>query len=387
MIIYSQGSLSDLTGHVGHPETKYPGIHGYEFLHLLKILIGWNNEGLVTVGFIPTLLFIVSIVFAFRRNLIWLIALVIFTILALGANGPIDPYQYLWHLPFFNAITNPQKYFSPEILFIVLVISGSSFNLLRKLNNRWAEPVLAILLILLSTSFLYPKMFSIQENTYSDPPLSERKLDKTAGGFYQVQGLNLRRNRVSPLESIAYFNVRRNVGTIDWYTALLSAEHTIPRYWIDKDGQALFHSRYRGEIFLLDDIGEPNEYRVNEERSPDIPFKVTFAPNEINANFTIDKPGIVVINQNFHEDWRTNSGSLFNKGGLLAVRYTKSGVYDLELRFTSYSFFRGLITSAFGVFVISIVSWLYISGRLNKTITKKSVVTRQVGRLLLKIIS
>jgi hypothetical protein len=385
--IFAHGNLSDLSGHVGHSETEYPGIHGYEFTALLRILIGWDSEGLVTVGFIPIVLCFFSIIFFFRTNLIWLITLAIFTILALGANGPIDPFRYLWHLPLFNAVTNPQKYFSPEILFIVIVISGSSFNLLPRLNKRWVEQVTAIFLIAICVSFLYPKMVSIQQNTYSDILPSENESLKQTGEFYQVQGLNLQRNRISPLRSLAFFNLMRNVGTIDWYTALLSQENAIPRYWIDKEGNQLIHHRYRGEIFFVQNIDEPNEYHINENKSPESAFELTLEPNTINTQFTIETPGIIVINQNFHKDWRASSGSLLNKDGLLAVRYTEPGFHKLQLKFTSYSFFWGLAISVLGLFTLIAICWSYRSGRLNNWANHKSRATRACSRLVLRLIS
>ncbi len=56
------------------------------------------------------------------------------------------------------------------------------------------------------------------------------------------------------------------------------------------------------------------------EKLPPFTAKSTFRPNSITVTCNIQTPGIVVINQNYHRDWHTNQGELFNKDGLLALQ-------------------------------------------------------------------
>ena len=61
----------------------------------------------------------------------------------------------------------------------------------------------------------------------------------------------MKRNRKEPSFAITYFNLLRNIGTIDWYTGVPLEENAVPKYFVDTDNNYLPNPEYRGEAFLL----------------------------------------------------------------------------------------------------------------------------------------
>ena len=576
-----------------YPETY--SVSGYKFKQLWQEPLGWGGwQGYVRVGWLPVVLFGIATFAFWKRSLPWGIALVLFGWLLLADNAPIDLFKPLWHLPIFNAVRQPSKYFSFQIAFTLAVASGQSFWLLTRLRPRWLEPPAAITLIVVGVWFLYPRIAQIQRDTYNFEMPAEFLVPEEE--FSNVQGRDLPRSRSHPFRAVTYLNLIRNVGTIDWYTGVPIAEDAIPKYFVDADNTYLPNPRYRGEVFflefgdaaelgsdlptleegnadnslvglwhldrvenklirdssgkgnsgflmsidrgaalvkgkfgnalrfngscwidvvpnsslrmdgsytlsvwinpsdmpesmerfiidtdfwrsggryalvlhqgsirfkhndgiaqvsyaeaglepnrwhhvvgvfdqthlrlyvdgvlkattpytlpqtfkedvalrigcrthppqdecfigLIDDVAiwnrglrpaevieiwsrgsvetSPAETASTEQALPPSTAKGTFRPNSITVEVDLQRPGILVINQNYHRDWHANRGELFGSDGLIALRLRETGVYTIHMRYIPRSFYAGLIISIFSLLVLAFICWAYVTGRLH----------------------
>ena len=69
---------------------------GYEFERLWQETVGWKGrQGLVTIGWLPVLLFVITIFVFWRKSLPWGIVLILFGWLALANNISIDLFEIL----------------------------------------------------------------------------------------------------------------------------------------------------------------------------------------------------------------------------------------------------------------------------------------------------
>ncbi|HIB90595.1 TPA: hypothetical protein EYN09_16360 [Candidatus Poribacteria bacterium] len=342
---------------------------GYEFERLWQETVGWKGrQGLVTIGWLPVLLFVITIFVFWRKSLPWGIVLILFGWLALANNISIDLFEILWHLPIFNAVRQPIKYFSFQIVFTIAIASGQCFVLLKRLHPQWLEHLISVILIMLGIGFLYPRITKIQSETYNfvHPQLTQPKT-----GFFNVKGWDLKRNRKEPSLAITYFNLLRNIGTIDWYTGIPLEENAVPKYFVDIDNNYLPNPEYRGEAFLLKS--------GNNVRSK-------FRPNLISVEVNLQKPDILIINQNYHPDWHTDHGELFNKNGLIALRLDQTDAYQIHLRYYSRSFYLGLAITVVSMVTLGWVCWAYRTARLHDWIRHRSLLLRYSSRTILWLI-
>ena len=334
-----------------HPGSYIPErVLAYGVAQLWQESLGWQGrQGLVTVGWIPVALFAVALFAFWRRTLAWGLASAVCAWLLLAHNAPFDLLKLSWNLPIFQSIYLPHKYFSFQIAFTVALVSGQFFWLLTKRRPKWVEPVLATSLIVFGGWFLVPRAMAIQENTYTleSPPV----LPSDPEGFSNVQGYGLPRFRLGPHRSVSYFNLLRNVGTVDWYTAVPFAENAIPKYFVDSRNRELRYRDYRGEAYFSKGKGS---------------VESTFSPNSIELTLNVQEPDVLIINQNYHPDWQVSKGDLFNKDGLLALRLQDTGSYRVRLQYVLRSFRTGLLVTLSSLAFLVFVCWAYKTGRLQR---------------------
>jgi hypothetical protein len=349
------------------PKTYEPGgVFAYTFQQLWQEAVGRSeHHNLVTTGWVPVALFAISLIF-WRKTLPWGINLLLFVWLILAYNAPVDLLKFLWNLPIFSTIYRPYKYFSFQIGLTIAIASGQPFWLLRKLPYRWLEDICAVILIIAALWFLYPRMAKAQRDTYDfDLPAEFLVQEKE---FYNIQGKDLDRNRKESPRSVTYYNLLRNIGTIDWYTGIPVDENAIPRYFVDIENNYIPNPEYRGEVFFLeaDNIAE-----------------VEFQPNSIIVRVHIETPDILVVNQNYHRDWHTDRGELYDRDGLLAIRLHEAGSYTILMRYTPRSFYTGLAVSVLSLAVLAFICWAYGTGRLLNWSHRASPIPRFISKAIL----
>jgi hypothetical protein len=69
--------------------------------------------------------------------------------------------------------------------------------------------------------------------------------------------------------------------------------------------------------------------------------RMLWSPNHIVVEADFKRPGLVVVNQNYHPGWRVRGGELVSAGGLLAAR-VEAGRHTVRFRFLPTSFLVGL---------------------------------------------
>lgn len=349
-LIQTNGSLARMELFF-HAPTYGPGtISAYSFSRLWQEAVAWKGEAGLTqlssvcIGWIPLILAGGACILNWRRAFPWFVGFLLFAWLAMAHQAPFDLFRYLWKLPILNAVGNPAKYFGCLPVLSVCILAGQSFDGLRKLQWKWMRHAVAATLIAAGVVFLYPKVLEVSRISYTYTIPSEF-LEKS-DSFYQVRGDNLERSRSEPLQANTYVNLLRGIGTIDWYTGIPIAENAIPRYLVTKSGEYVPPPDYRGECFWLE----------SEEV-----IKCEFSPHRIRAAVRATHPGTLIVNQNYHRDWRVNRGTLGEWKGLLAIQLS-AGEYQLELRYFSRSFALGLLLSFISLIGLAAIVGLYHKG-------------------------
>ncbi|MFQ5809087.1 MAG: hypothetical protein ACE5JM_05665 [Armatimonadota bacterium] len=346
-----QGGLThpELQLHAGQDEPYGPSWR--ELWHTVCSIDG--RLGTVTTGWLPIILLGAASCSFWKRSFPWVVTLVLCSWLVLADKAPVDIFRLLQGLPVFGTITSPYKYFSFPIVLCIALGSGQFFWLLRRLPRRWLEHVCSVVLIVAAVGFLCVKTTAVQLRTYAAAIPASALVPE--GKFFNVQGLRLARNRATPLAAVAYTNLLRNVGTVDWHTAMPLAENAVPKYYVNAEGDHIVNPEYRGEAFL---VGESGALEGVAE--------VTFRPNSIAVRVTVPKPGVLIINQNYHPAWRTDRGELFDRDGLIALRLQETGSYTIRLRYLPRSFVVGLIVSVLSIAGWALACWASATGRLGR---------------------
>ena len=338
------------------------------FKQLWQYLICYGTRlHVLNIGLFPVLLAL-SVFFIFPRKAFpWGVTIFLFGWLTLAYNAPVDLFKLLWSLPIFKLITKPFKYFTCQIVFTFAIVAGQFFWVLAKIRPRWMEHVLAILLISISVLFLFPRSYAIQKNTYTYDIPAKYLVKETE--FYNVMGKDISRFRIEPLNSIIYTNIVRNVGTID--TPINIGEKAVPKYFVNANGTYIPNYKYRGEAYFNDSMNSA---------------EAAFRPNSIVVQVNLQKPDTLIINQNYHRDWHTDHGMVFEKNGLIALKLNEPGSYKVTMRYISRSFFAGLAVSFLSLIMLIAVCWSYRTGRLITWSQNTSGPLRHISRFILWLI-
>ncbi|MBF0314692.1 MAG: hypothetical protein HQK52_14825 [Oligoflexia bacterium] len=308
-----------------------------------------ENNSLYLGGF-PVLFFCLSVALCFKR-LFNFIVIFFFTLWAMIAyNAPIDLLQFLWNFPGFNYINRPEKYLGMQFLFLIILISGSYFTMIKQHFPRGIH-LFAPLVILVTMSLVYLLVELRQLNTYNYkiPELGPVNQD-----FFQIKAWNMPRSRTAPLNALAYFNLRKNIGTIDWSTGLFLGGFAKPKFFVTKEGKYLVNQEYKGEIY------------PDCQHSSGFIGKMTPSFNRIDLSFILTSPCRVVLNQNYNKNWTTAIGKIENAQGVLALKIDHPGEYKFTLKFIPKSFYLGIAISL--LFIMFVLAREVFYSRLGKNL-------------------
>ena len=344
-LIQQKGGVSG-AGLWNHPRFYAP--RGLALREFLPGFCGWGSgNGMIHAGILPVVGCAVALAWRPRRSLIWAVPTLLFVWLTMAERAPVDLLSWLIRLPLYAALDTPRKYFAPVIVFGICLGSAGAIDLLRRLRPRWLGTAAAVGLVLAAVARTGPAVAWMGRETYTLQLPAEAL--KPVKSFYAVKGRGLRRTRRRPLNALAYVNLLRGRGTVDWYSAILLPEHAQPRFFVDRHGQETPNPAYRGEAWFLRDV---NRARVRLE------------PNRVEVSVEMSEPDILVINQNHHPAWRSDAGVVHNRDNLLAVRLDKTGAYQVRLRYRPASFLSGAAGSACGVVVLAVFVLLRRRGKL-----------------------
>lgn len=334
-VILDSGGIAPMIA--AHPQVYSPeGVNAYSFDELWKGAVGWDrrvepallNRDLVTVGTLPVVLAGITLLVYWRQALPWMLLLLLFCWLILAHHAPVDLLAALWNLPIFDTIYRPYKYFSFQIAFTLAILAGRSFDLLREMQPRRVEALLALILTAFSVGFLYPRASAMLSGAFTreepDLPAAEtlfQVAEQEPGGAH-------------PRGAVPYFNLRRGIGTLSGFTPVPVPTTVAPRFLVSEDDRYVENPAYRGEAYVLDE-GAGNKVTA-----------AVFESNAMSLSVELTSPAMIVINQNYHRDWHADRGMLLAHDGLLAVRLTEPGAYAVRFRYHPRSFYAGVALTA-----------------------------------------
>jgi hypothetical protein len=329
-----------------------PTGHEYAYLGLTPFCLALALGGLV-------LLFRV-------RHRAWITVIgLLFTGVCFGWKAPPDLHFLLtWGIPPLDAFSQPIKYWNFFVLLTFVLAAGASVEWiterLAKGPIRNAGFVILFLLLLwpwIQNGAIYNETFSVvrpapppeefqQVMTVGDPSWAEMSLEDIRKSS---DSLHLR-DYTRPIQGTEYFNIRRGVGTVDWYGSLVMAqEHVAPKTFLALEGEVVPNPSYRGEVWLepSTDAGTILNHHIGH--------------NRLNAEIELNRPARAVFNQQWLEGFETNLGSLEEDDGLISVSLP-AGKHSLSVVYKPRDLIFGLYGSAISLFVWSGV-WIGLRRR------------------------
>jgi len=285
-------------------------------------------------GIIPITFFILGLFFI-RKNIIkFLLLFLLFLLLLLGNNFVINIHHLFSYIPLYNLVIKLNKYIPPIILFFFCIISGNFLNkIYLKIKNKKLLISLITLLVLSSIFWQFYSNIGTQSNLFIYP---KQKVN-LKNNFYQTRIITTSRVNIETSKN-QYYNIRKGIGTINWYSSIILDENTIPKYFVYKNSSLMENQKYLGEVYFIN--------RKNKA------YMKYFSPNKMIIDVKISKPDTLIINQNYNKYWKTDCGKLFDKGGLLAIEMDTQ-CKSVKIWFTPVLFFIGL-----GISLVTLVIYI-----------------------------
>jgi hypothetical protein len=231
---------------------------------------------------------------------------------ALGyALGPLGPFPLLKRLPVFSALRYPERY----LIVVGLVAAIAAANGVRSLEiaarrRMWARVALALgaVLLLANAGFLLLDFHAVASKRLLKPPAPE-----IVRPFQQARGNRWLAAYYAPMS-------RGSLSCWDAYPVPMS-------------------SALRGDLASDEYLLDPGAGSVVRRR---------WTPNAIDIDVALTRPTELLINQNFHPGWHSDTEGVDNYNGLLAVGLP-TGVNHVRLRFRPRSAIAGAVSSLVAV--------------------------------------
>lgn len=345
LVVENPRSIGEYESYVQIPHA-YPNFY-QGFSHLAKALTMDSPipNYPINPGYGVLLLALVGAVLAIRKSWPYLVMLILFTWFAMGPYAPVDIWRFVFHVPMFSSMHQPYQLTNYFMLFSLVILAAYGFVPIENLPSKKSRLLLGLVsLLFLIQPWLVNR--TAYETTFTKPA-PELKIEKR---FYQVQGKNMNRGAPRSLYSQQYFNVKRNVGTIDWDGDVLLPENAEGKMFVDADDMQTPNSAYRAEAYLLEEEGKATLLKLS--------------PNRIEVAVSCPKDCVLIINQNYDPSWvETHKLMVESRGGLLAVR-VGSNTNKVRLAYRPMLFFIGLGISI--LFWIGSIRFLIGPGRSSR---------------------
>lgn len=292
-------------------------------------------------GYIPLILCLLAFLIYKRELFRYLILLAIFIILCFGNNSPLDLFRILWKVPLFHSLHYPNKYFAFFCAFIISLAAGRIFLVFKKQKmNKLVITSFVLLVIFISIGHLF-----MINRVYHEVVFTEKKPEfKPEAAFYHIKSITADPGKKSEYRFhrdgeknalLQYVCVNEHKGLINWHGNINLGEYPQPKYFVDlKTEKQASNPDYKGEEYFLKD-NVSNKVKT-----------AYFSPNEFRFDVIIKNPDKLIVNQNYHKDWKSSEGKAASYNGLLSIDLAKEGRYIVKLKYTPVSFYIGLIVSA-----------------------------------------
>lgn len=288
------------------------------------------------LGVIPIILLLASCFFINSRNYVYYLLFGIFTVFLLGTNFFVDLYRFVFMLPVFSSVVKVNKYIPFLLLFSASLIIPFAVSKLGEIKGKTVRKIgfyCVIFLILFSIS----NQFLTNREYVRDLFLFDNTDFEKVDTFHHENFLDQTRRDSIHVASLQYENVKRGVGTLNWYGVIILPELAIPKYLITNDSDRLLNLDYRGEYYFVS--GEGNI------------IQNYFSPNRQDYSLSLNGSSQMVINQNYNRNWKSSCGDVVSYDGLLSIK-NLDGCNSVILRFIPFSFLVGFLIS-FSVMLIS----------------------------------
>lgn len=346
---------------------SYPDDHDAWFFGLGDLYNGWmwavppvgtydemGNGTLAEFSFLglglplALLIFAAGVLWRHAPRGTWVMAAVgaLFIVFSFGPNSPVDLFRPLWSLPVFHSMRGPIRYTSFVIVWAACPVAAAGMQALATRNatritarlGRGRERLVVLLAV---ATLVWPATVSLSRNgtslTRRVPPS-----EPVAEGFYQegLWGEWFGQSRGGDPSYdhgnvLKYANLKAGIGTVyepedvpvDSWVQGRRVYHVDRRVYVDNPS-------YRGEAWC-----EATECDAHV---------VEAGPNEIVVEATLDRPDILILNQNWTEAWRTSSGRADEWLGLTSTRVERTGPVRITFTYRSPVFGTGaLVTLGF----------------------------------------
>jgi hypothetical protein len=297
--------------------TNQDGIEGY----VGKTAIGLATLGLL-LGVSPRRGSVIAGITSRAAGRVAGVSALFFAAVSVGDHGWVSPYHWINVLPLFEQLREPLRYTIVTALFVSLAAGACidalqttvRFTVLRCTRRsgstisttptrmRWGRALGVLVASAAASYWLIP---TIEENRFTDTAFSEAPIEPHRETFRQARG-----NRWD-----AHVWIHSDRGSLQCF------EETPFRQ----------SPELRADLVSEEYALDPSALSVTRTR---------WTPNAMTLSVVARKPGLVVINQNYHRYWRSSVGKAISHKGLLAVEVPE-GEHTLVLRFVDPLFWVG----------------------------------------------
>ena len=252
-----------------------------------------------------------------RRLWRWVLIAGVLLWMALGDGAPVSLQRSVRALPGLSLIRQAEAWFGIYLVFAVAVLAGHGAMLRSgagRSGRRIAPWLLAGVCLAAAVAQSWPKY-----RVSASAPPAERG---GAGPYFMVSS-----GTGYPEDCIAL--MYRNIGVAEWGLDLYDPRTAAVRPRSRHVGGPVFPT-YRGEAYFRDPAG-PNRARLT-----------MMTPLEMRVAVDVQRPGRLCLNQLRDRQWRTSEGVLSTRSPTLAVELTRTGTYDVRLRYVPVLFYWGL---------------------------------------------
>jgi hypothetical protein len=317
---------------------------------------------------VPILLAAVGLVAGWRRRRLGMVvaAAVLFTLICFGWRAPPDlHFLFTWGVPTLHAFSQPIKYWNFFILLTAVLLAGFGLQVaLARLSERARRAAVVVAFVLLAWPFLQNRS-ALGELFELPRPAPEQEefhqmLMVGESWWLEVDLETIRamsndlylRDYTRPRSATEYYNIRRGVGTIDWYGSVVMTEEAAePAVFTTLDGDEIASSGFRGEARVHGGQGRIDEVEVGH--------------NRIRLIADLAEDSTVVVNQNWLPGFTSTAGEVYPMDGLLAIDLPR-GRHEVSLLYRPAGLIAALATSLGAAVVWAVVAGVLVVRRRRR---------------------
>ncbi len=281
------------------------------------------------IGIVPAVLFMLSFKL-FKERWPLLLTAVITLAIGIGNFSNFAPWTIIHAWPVLRNMHIPSRIFI-VFVFAVALLCGLYLDSIKPKSRGGVYLKNAFLLVMLcflawDLTVVHSPLF---HRSVGSTEISERPVFKS-NSFRQLQYPEPPDDIFGNPKSLLA-QVFQNRGIIGAYEAIPAVKNAIP----------YGDPSYRGEFYLLDQGGELSQKY--------------WSPNKLVFHYNIDRPDVLVVNQNYDKSWRTSQKRMVKShDGLISVEL-QAGEGQVTLYYFPASFAYGIVSFVAGVLLFIVM--------------------------------